>query len=466
MKRDPQAPSRTKRNFSRRSFLRAAGRAALLAPLAPLVRVRPAFGETPFRTRHVVVLLFGGGTRVRESIDMAEGALMPNLLGTSLLGGGDAPETRIDTTGTMGDARTLRLPIPRAAPLRTLGTLWTRVRYAAGAGGHTQGAASAVCGAYNDKGPRQDDRPLPPTLFELLRKKAELPTTATWLVRLAPSMNALTHSRHPDFGARYGASYLDPAPLIDSFALASALRRPIDPIRPENVPNLFVEPNERAAADRVRRLLDGNFPSPSERPPSTEREKLERFVIDRLLAGGYPDARPLSSTSDAIAGYATEQILSTFRPTLTFVNAFEIDAAHQNFNVYLNQIRVADAMASLLWDAIEADAELRGRTTLLVLPEHGRDSTSNYREPDRFGRRPVDHGADPGPGGFRDIWCLAIGPDIRANDIVATPVESVDVGATIAALLGLDAPYRDALGPLSAQDSLIRGGRVLSEMFR
>jgi hypothetical protein len=78
----------------------------------------------------------------------------------------------------------------------------------------------------------------------------------------------------------------------------------------------------------------------------------------------------------------------------------------------------------------------------------------------------VDHGADPGPGGFRDIWCLALGPDVRPGAIAEASVESVDVGATIAALFGFDAAYEASLRDLAAVDPGIRGGRVLAEMLR
>jgi hypothetical protein len=449
--------------FSRRRFLSALGHTALLAPL---VRVRHAFGDTAFQSRYVVVMLFGGGTRYRESVEMAEGALLPNLFGTSLLGGGDPPPVRIDVGGPMGDPRMLQLPAPRATPLKDLGTLFTQVRYAAGEGGHTQGESSAVCGAYNDKGPRLDDRPVPPTLFEHLRKKKVLPATATWLVQLAPSNGAISYSRHPDFGPPYGASYLNPQPLLDNFALSAVLRRPLDVIRPATLPTLALDPAERDAGDRVRQLLDSDFPARPERLPAADASRVEQFIVGDLLATGYPQTRPLSSTSDAVSLYAAERILATFQPALTFVNAFEIDACHQNFNQYLNGIRVADAAVSMLWDAIQAIPEMAGRTTLFVLPEHGRDSYSNEKPADAFGRRPVDHGADAGPGGFRDVWCLALGPDLQAGKIIDTPIESVDVGATVAALSGVFDPYQDALRPLTALDPSMRGGRVLTELLR
>src|SRR5205823_9275623 len=66
------------RMLNRRSFLK--GGLAGAAALALTPRMRRARGATT--GQRVVVVGIGGGLRARESLGMAEGATMPNLLGT------------------------------------------------------------------------------------------------------------------------------------------------------------------------------------------------------------------------------------------------------------------------------------------------------------------------------------------------------------------------------------------------
>ena len=153
---------------------------------------------------------------------MAEGATMPNLFGRVPLipgfGDGDAgaPVIAPEYAAT---APPLVLPAPRATPLYTQGTLITNLRYADGAPGHLQGHACLVSGYYNNLENRADARLPVPTMFELHRREPtrRRPTPGTCR-NPGGFYRALQTSDHPEYGARFGGSFLSPpgvmSPLV------------------------------------------------------------------------------------------------------------------------------------------------------------------------------------------------------------------------------------------------------------
>ena len=108
-------------------------------------------------------------------------------------------------------------------------------------------------------------------------------------------------------------------------------------------------------------------------------------------------------------------------------------------------------------------------TTLIVLPEHGRHLFMNGQNPDSYGRSGIDHGQ--GDDGDRDVWMLALGPDVRPGVYAPTGVpqagrasgryETIDATMTAMALLGHGDRMRQDL-----EDAGARPGLVISEVLR
>jgi hypothetical protein len=107
---------------------------------------------------------------------------------------------------------------------------------------------------------------------------------------------------------------------------------------------------------------------------------------------------------------------------------------------------------------------------MLVLPEHGRHLFMNGNNPDSLGRSGIDHGL--GDDGDRDVWMLALGPDIRAGGVISPTgvsqpgrgsgrYETIDVVMTAMSLLGHDAAMAGEL-----TDAGARPGLVISEVMR
>src|SRR6202035_5782199 len=86
-----------------------------------------------------------------------------------------------------------------------------------------------------------------------------------------------------------------------------------------------------------------------------------------------------------------------------------------------------------LWTTIQTMAEYKDRTTLLIMPDFGRDADD-----------------DPGGNGFqhhrtggalaRTTWMLALGPHIRQNVTVDRPVQSIDIVPSLGCSHGFATP--------------------------
>jgi hypothetical protein len=150
---------------------------------------------------------------------------------------------------------------------------------------------------------------------------------------------------------------------------------------------------------------------------------------------------------DPIPFHTAVEFLKATKPRLLFVGLGETDDwAHAgSYAEYLNAAHLADDYVRQLWELLQSMREYRGKTTLIVLPDHGRG----------VGEKWTDHGKDIPES--RETWMVFLGPDTPAlgeRKKAGTVTES-EVAATLAALLGEDyhaavpksgPPIEDVLG--------------------
>jgi hypothetical protein len=148
------------------------------------------------------------------------------------------------------------------------------------------------------------------------------------------------------------------------------------------------------------------------------------------------------------------------------ITLLDVDVCHADFNGYLRGQQLADACVAHLWDFIQSDAELAANTTMIVLPEHGRHLFSNGNNPDSLGRSGIDHGQ--GDDGDRNVWMLALGPDIKQNQVIAPTgisqagrtsgkYETIDAVMTAMSVLGHDDKLKSELDAIDARPGLVIG---------
>lgn len=476
-----------RKSITRRSFLGGLGVASAAAAAAPLFRTRRAAAGPA--AQRVVIVAIGGGLRRHESLGMAEGATMPNLFGTTPLieGFGTNPGPARIAPEYAAMVAPLVLPTPRATPLYTQGALVTNLRYAEGAPGHLQGQACLVSGYYNNLENRADARLPVPTIFELHRRAMNTPSTDAWYLTVPGGFyRALMCSDAPGYGAKYGVSYLQPPGVMSPIVpIVTSGTRVLD-VATDPLPTIPQDAAEDAAVRRMIGALDGNSPAwPDDgvvRATAAENAAVEDHLGALFADPSYQAFFPASfgiglsdgqggvdSTPDALTVYHAEQVLKKFKPSLMSITLLDIDQCHEDFNAYLRAQQVADALIDHLWRTIEEDPELGGTTTLIVLPEHGRHLFHNGRNPDSYGRSGLDHGV--GDDGDRDVWMLALGPDIQPGVFAPTGItqpgrtsgryETIDAVMTAMSVLGHGDRMTEEL-----EDEGARPGLVIQEVMR
>ncbi len=90
--------------------------------------------------------------------------------------------------------------------LRPEGTLWVMFRNE-GITTTNPGHASIVSGTWQTIPNDGSTRPTRPTVFEYFRKERNLPDSATLVAAGKGKLEIITHSTHPDYGARFGAVF-------------------------------------------------------------------------------------------------------------------------------------------------------------------------------------------------------------------------------------------------------------------
>jgi len=479
--------------LSRRNFLRGGlagiGAAAAATALSPLIKIKKA--RAAGNGKRVIVVGIGGGLRLRESLGMAEGATMPNLFGTTPL------VTGFGVSGTQGapkiapeyaqTARALALPTPRATPLHTQGTLITNLRYADGPPGHLQGHGCLLSGFYNQLENRADAHLPVPTIFELHRRETNMPASDAWYIsQVGGFYRALISSSSPLYGNRFAGVYLQPPGAMQPLVpIITSGKRTLD-LGSANVvlPTIPSNPAEDAAVNRLTGVLDGNTADFDPADANVHLSPIDDAAIQAHLAEIYSDPTydkffsdsfgiglraadgGIDGTADAQTVFHAERVLERFRPSVMAITLLDVDVCHSDFNGYLRNQQIADACVNHLWEFIQSVPELRDTTTMIVAPEHGRHLFFNGNNPDSLGRSGIDHGQ--GDNGDRDIWMLALGPDIKTNQVIAPTgitqsgrgsgrYESIDAVMTAMSVLGHEQKMTEELTDFGARPGLVIG---------
>lgn len=359
---------------TRREFLRDATGVALGATMlrSPLARA----ASLP-RNKKVVVITFGGGARDQETF---------------------APEGQENVPNMLRDL------IPRA-------TFFTQV-VNHGILGHYVATASLATGAYETINNFASLPPENPTVFEYYRKELKRPSSDTWVVAPSNGFNRIGESSHRSYGEGMGARVILPKHLLTA-AMSSG------------------------HAD-YEHLLRDNYETPYFTPELAGGGEFELQQLEGLLKLSVDDfkahARTLSSP-DELSVYIARQLMRQVAPSLLWITMHDIDIAHAGtYSLYVEGIRRTDRLCAEVWKMIESEPEYAGKTTLLVLPDFGRDADG-----------------DPGGNGFqhhrtgdplsRTTWLLAVGPGIREGVVHDRPVDSTDLVPTIGSMFGFSAAY-------------------------
>jgi hypothetical protein len=262
--------------------------------------------------------------------------------------------------------------------------------------------------------------PTTPTVFEQFRKQQKIDRSETWVVASNKALTSLIGaSSASDFGPAYGANVVFPKQLMLT-AVADALRSG----RAANMADRSKVEAELESAMEGSNYegLGWNVFDASERLDPRARSSIEAAIAGFVRSGG-------PTSGDELTFFMTREVMRKFAPRVLVVALSDVEAAHfGSYALHLSGIKTADRLAWQLWQEVEANPDYKGRTTMLILPEFGRDpdgsSTNGF-----FNHRANDDST-------RDTWMMALGAAIDKPQVIERPIRHVDVCPTVAGLLG------------------------------
>lgn len=292
----------------------------------------------------------------------------------------------------------------------------------AGATSHYNTISSILTGTWQ----RLDDwgktPPASPTLFEYLRKRMELTQDNAWLIS---SNKALTSrigaSSIRDFGPRYGANVVFPKQLLINAVIRAASQGHAE----HSADRTAMQPELEAMlqnADNYEGL--GWSVSGDESLLDLRTQRSMQQAIEELVRSSAP------VTGDEFTFLVSAEVMRRFAPSLLAITFSDVEVAHfGSYSMHLAGIRTVDRLVYELWNLVQSNPSYRGRTTLFVLPEFGRDfdgsNTNGF-----FNHRSTDDSTNL-------TWMMCLGELARSPDVVERPVQHIDICPTIAGLFGI-----------------------------
>ena len=354
-------------SYSRREFLRDAAGLTLGSTVlrSPLARA----ANVPSKKK-VVVVTFGGGARDQETFFPEGQENIPNMM---------------------------RDLLPRA-------TFFTQV-VNRGILGHYVATASLATGVYETINNFAALPPANPTVFEYYRKDLRRPSSDAWVVAPSNGFNRIGESNHRSYGEGTGARV-----ILPKFLLKAAM-------------------SDRGAD--YEHLLRDNYENPYYTPELGNREfELQQLeMILKLSAADFKAHAKTLSSPDELSLYIVRQLIRQVAPSILWITMHDIDVAHAGaYSLYIEGIQRTDRLCAELWKLLENEPEYSGKTTLLVLPDFGRDAD------DDAGGNGFQHHRT-GDLAARTTWLMAIGPGIREGIVYDRAVESIDLVPTLGAML-------------------------------
>jgi hypothetical protein len=270
--------------------------------------------------------------------------------------------------------------------------------------------------------------PTTPTLFEQFRKGLGAAQSDTWVVASNKALTSLIGaSSATDYGPAYGANVVFPKQLMIA-AVVNALRTG----RSRNMAD-----REKVEAELQSMLEAGNYEGlgwsvfdGTERLDPRVRDTITEAIATFARGGG-------PTSGDELTFLVSREVMRKFSPRLLVVILSDVEAAHfGSYAMHVGGIRTGDRLCYQMWQEIQANPDYKGKTTLVILPEFGRDpdgsSTNGF----------FNHRGDT--ESTRSTWMMALGTAVDKPQIIERPIRHVDVCASLAGLLGC--PPMDTLG--------------------
>jgi len=310
--------------------------------------------------------------------------------------------------------------IPRLVEMRKSGLFYSTC-INSGVLSHFNSTASIVTGNWQRVDDFGMEAPSGPTLFEQYRKQSGAGSADTWAIATNKSFSTMGWGSDRSLGQPYGANVVLPKQLLLE-AVQDVVKRGAG----EGVAD------RENVLSRLEGILNEGYEGVGWTIFKAGRQ-LDRHIRDALVRSlaEYIHGPEAPASGDELTFFMTREIMREFAPRLLLVNFWDMDVAHWgSYSLYLQAITRTDRLTGMLWDEVKANPKYRDRTTLLILPELGRDGDVNTAN--GF----LNHRS--GDPSCRNVWLLAMGAGVSAGES-DRPIHHVDVAATASEILGIKA---------------------------
>lgn len=298
---------------------------------------------------------------------------------------------------------------------------------------HYNTIASILSGNWQRLDDWGKSRPASPTIMEYLRKQMRMRPEQVWFISSNKALtNQIGASSVRDFGPSYGANVIFPKQLlINAVVRAAAQGHPL-----RGTDRVSVAPELEAMLNRDN--YDGLGWTISGDASSLDTPTLGAMqqAIDDLVRTNAP------ATGDEFTFLVSSEVMRRFAPSFLTVTFSDMEVAHfGSYSLHLGGIRTMDRLVFEMWNLAQTLPAYKDKTTMLVLPEFGRDmdgSTTNGF----FNHRQNSEST-------RMTWMLCLGDAVRSAQLIENPVEQTDICPTIARLFemkNLDLPGKPLPG--------------------
>jgi hypothetical protein len=277
--------------------------------------------------------------------------------------------------------------------------------------GHYVATTSLATGVYETFNNFSGVAPDNPTIFEYFRKGLNRPREDAWVISPNNGFRNMRSSLNGRFGPSYGAEVILPKQLLRAAA-----------------PSQNIQDFEWLLRDAYEE------PQATSALPHEEAQLRQLESTLRLSPGELTQQARMLGSADELSVYIARKLMTEVAPNLLWITLHDVDVAHSGaYSLYIDGIQRTDRLCLDIWNQIQATPAYAGKTTMLILPDFGRDSDMN----------PAGNGFQhhrTGDAASRTTWMMALGQGVREGVFIERAVESVDLVPTVGHLLGVDTP--------------------------
>ncbi len=274
---------------------------------------------------------------------------------------------------------------------------------------HVNTISSIITGRWQQLDDWGRHAPAQPTLFRYLQAQRGLSAVETWVVT---SNKAVTRNIAPEANVVLAKQLMIEA--VERIILGQTSRRLL---------------TRNAIHEEMKSIMLAEYERIGWRLPS-----MNPGIESTLLAGlsAFFDGPEAATGGDELTYIVAREVLRRLAPTLLMINFSGVEVAHSGtYSIHLAGIRNVDVLCYRLWRFLQSDPRFQGRTTMIVMPEFGRDpdgSTTNGF----FNHRSNTNTC-------RLSWMMVLGEAAGEPRVEERVIRQIDLAPSLAALLGVEA---------------------------